>query len=103
MNKSNKLRTSAFIFSLIMIFGLVSVLSACIKDSEGEGSSSAASVSRDSQSDPGLSSSADVSSIVSVSGSSAMYQDILDELDDLEAVINGLDGYTSEDLEVPTP
>jgi len=37
------------------------------------------------------------------SGSSDVYQDILDELDDLEDVINGLDDFTSEDLGIPTP
>ncbi|MHB1452871.1 MAG: hypothetical protein ACYCYM_02790 [Saccharofermentanales bacterium] len=102
MKRSNKLRKFVCIFSLIMIFGLVSILSACIRDSGREDQSSAVSSSAISQPDQGNPSSASVSSI-SISDNSGMYQDILDELDDLEDVINGLDGYTSEDLEVPTP
>ena len=102
MNKPNGLRTFFFVLALMMIVGLSVVLGSCVPDGEEDDSGRVSSYGNESQGVSGSDASVDAGSLYG-SGVSEMYQDILDELDDLEDVINGLDGYTSEDLEVPTP
>ncbi len=102
MNKPYRMRTFLMVISLVLAFSLVLFLSSCILDTEDRSSSvsSGEVISRTSQ----VPASTDVSSLSGAeSDSSDVYQDILDELDDLEDVINGLDDYTSEDVDIPTP